>query len=278
MDAPKKWTSDAADIAREELKRERSPSSFFYSQGQALVLAATYFRNDRLAAHARGGVAQKHRHRIHLALFGQMMAALEFLFKDFVASVVDLIPTFDDALLQAKWLDVDAKRVLSLRSASTTAGAVLLHGTLGWHDSDTVNKRYSALFKVAPIENSEIPDLDRLWLLRHSVAHNAGFVTAYDAVRGGMPDLADAVAAVDGDYLAEAFDFLCKISHRVADNVGGEVVLAWLRTRAAAGKNYPRDKATYLQLKLLATFVQSRAANLPTITKASYTADWEKAT
>ncbi|MFQ5891082.1 MAG: hypothetical protein ACE5JR_13730 [Gemmatimonadota bacterium] len=275
MDPPKKWTSDAADVAREERKREGSPSSFFYSQGKALVLAARYFRNDRLVPTARGGVAYKHRHRIHLALFGQMMAALEFLFKDFVASVVDLVPTFDDAILQAKWLDVDAKQVLSLRSASSTAGSVLLHGTLGWHDAETVNKRYSALFQKAPIENSEIPDLDRLWLLRHSVAHNAGFVTAYDAVRGGMPHLADAVADVDGTFLSDSFDFLCGIAGRVAEVVGDAVVLMWLKSRVPAGKNYQRDKATYKQLKLLATFAKSRTAELPSITKGRYSKDWE---
>lgn len=277
MDPPKKWASDAADIAREERKREASPSSFFYSQGQALVLAANYFRNDRLAPAARGGVAQKHRHRIHLALFGQLMAALEFLFKDFVASVIDLVPTFDEAILQAKWLEVDAKRVLSLRSASTTAGSVLLHGTLGWHDADTVNKRYSALFQKAPIENSEVPDLDRLWLLRHSVAHNAGFVTAYDSVRGGMTDLADAVADIDGTFLSESFDFLSTIASRVAEVVGDQVVLAWLKSRIPAGKNYQRDKDTYKRLKLLATIVKSRTAELPSVTKGNYSRDWQKA-
>lgn len=277
MDPPKKWTSDATDVAREERKRELSPSSFFYSQGQALVLAARYFRNDRLVPTARGGVAQKHKHRIHLALFGQMMAALEFLFKDFVASVVDLVPTFDDVVLQAKWLDVDAKQVLSLRSASSTAGSVLLHSTLGWHDAETVNKRYSALFQKAPIENSEIPDLDRLWLLRHSVAHNAGFVTAYDAVRGGMPALAGGVADVDDTFLSDSFDFLCGIARRVAEVVGDAVVLSWLKSRVPAGKNYQRDKETYKQLKLLATFVKSRTRELPSITKGRYSEDWQRA-
>lgn len=277
MDPPKKWTSDAADVTREERKRELSPSSFFHSQGQALVLAAKYFRNERLLPTARGGVAQKHRHRIQLALFGQMMAALEFLFKDFVASVVDLVPTFDDAVLQAKWLDVDAKQVLSLRSASSTAGSVLLHGTLGWHDADTVNKRYSALFQKAPIESSEIPDLDRLWLLRHSVAHNAGFVTAYDSVRGGMPDLADEVADIDDIFLSDSFDFLCGIARRVAEVVGDAVVLTWLRSRVPAGENYNRDKETYKKLKLLASFVNSRVAELPSITKGAYSQDWQRA-
>jgi len=240
-------------------------------------LAAEYFSDQRLTPNARGGVARKHRHRIHLALFGQMMAALEFLLKDFVASVVDLVPTFDEPLLQAKWLEVDAKRVLSLRSASSTAGSVLLHSTLGWHDADSVNKRYSALFQKAPIETSEIPTLDRLWLLRHSVAHNAGFVTAYDAVRGDMPALAESVADIDDVFLSESFTFLCGIARRVAEVVGDAVVVAWLKTRVPAERNYQRDKATYKKLKLLATFVESRARELPSITKGSYTADWARA-
>lgn len=277
MDAPRRWSSDAADITREERKRELSPSSFFFSQGKALALAAEYFSDQRLTRNARGGVARKHRHRIHLALFGQMMAALEFLLKDFVASAIDLVPTFDDALLQAKWLEVDAKRVLSLRSASSTAGSVLLHSTLGWHDADSVNKRYSALFQKAPVETSEIPTLDRLWLLRHSVAHNAGFVTAYDAVRGDMPALADSVADIDAEFLTETFAFLCTIARRVAEVVGDAVVIAWLKTRLPAGKDYQRDKATYKKLRLLATFVESRTRELPSATKSSYSEDWKRA-
>jgi len=258
MQPPIKWASDAADIKREEGKRELSPSSFFFSQGKALVLAAEYFTGDRLEGRARGGVARKHRHRIHLALFGQMMAALEFLLKDFVASVVDLVPTFDGALLQAKWVEVDAKRILSLRSASSTAGSVLLHSTLGWYDSETINKRYAALFQHSPIETAEVPTLDRLWLLRHSVAHNAGFVTAYDSVRGGMPDLAESVADIDEEYLAQAFEFLCQIARRVAEGVGDAVVVAWLKSRVPAGEDYVRDRATYRKLKLLATFIESQ--------------------
>jgi len=206
-----------------------------------------------------------------------MMAALEFLLKDFVASVINLVPTFDDALIQAKWIVVDAERVLSLRSASSSAGSILLHGTLGWYDSKGVNARYSAIFKKAPIDNSEMPDLDRLWLLRHSVAHNAGFVPGYDAVRGGMPSLADGVAAVDDVFLSESLDFLCVVARRIAEDVGDTVVLTWLKSRVPAGKDYQRDKAIYQKLKLLATFVESRAAELPSITKGNYSADWKKA-
>lgn len=277
MDAPRKWTSDAADISREEKKREDSPSSFFFSQGRALVLAADYFVNDRLAPAARGGVAKKHRHRIQLALFGQLMAALEFLFKDFIASVIDITPAFDEALLQAKWIEVDARRVLAFRSASSTAGAVLIHSTQGWHDPESVNKRYSSLFQRAPIENSEIPELERLWLLRHSVAHNAGFVTTYDAVRGGMQELAEEVADLDAKFIRDAFEFLGAIAERMADNVGDAALLAWLKTRVAAGPDYARDKQIYAKLKLLATCVKSRTQELPRVLKGSYTQDFNRA-
>ena len=153
----------------------------------------------------------------------------------------------------------------------------MLHGTLGWYDAETVNKRYSDLFQRAPIKNSEIPDLDRLWLLRHSVAHNAGYVTGYDAVRGAMPDLANAVADIDASFLSEGFDFLCGIARRVAEEVGDAVVVEWLRTRVPAGKDYNRDKDVYRQLKLLATFVASRAKDLPSIMKSLYSTDWQKA-
>jgi len=279
MKTPPKWTSDAADIEREERKREQSPSSFSFSQGQALVLAANYFSDDRLVPGARGGVAAKHRHRIQLALFGQMMAALEFLFKDFVASVADLVPTFDEVLAQAKWIQVDARRVLSFRSASSTAGAgaILLHPTQGWHEPADVNDRYSALFKRAPISKAEIPALERLWILRHSVAHNAGFVTTHDAIRGGLPELAEGVADIDAEYLGQTFDFLCGIARRIAEEVGDAVVQAWLKTRTSAGADYNRDKEMYSALKQLATYVDSRTKDLPQITKGYYTEDFKRA-
>jgi hypothetical protein len=211
MNPPAKWQSDAADIAREEQKREHSPSSFFFSQGGALVLAAEYFCDSRLATGTHWGVAAKHRHRIHLALFGQLMAALEFLFKDFVASVVDLIPTFDEQLQKSDWIQVDTRRVMTFRSVSSTPGALLIHPTQGWHDPRQVNLRYKHLFKREPIAKDEIPLLDQLWILRHSVAHNAGFLTTYDAIRGEMPDLAESVAAIDAQYITEAFRTICEI-------------------------------------------------------------------
>lgn len=273
---PQAWTTDTADIRREEAKRWESPASFFYSQGHALVLSAKYFRDSRLTRKARGGVALKHLHRLHLAIFGQLMASLEFLVKDFIASVIDAVSIYDDKLTKAEWLKVDTARILSMRSASTTPGSLLLHPTLGWQQSDEVNKRYKYLFGVEPILQKEFQTLEKLWVLRHSVAHNAGFVIAYDAARAGIPDLADQVAHIDEDFIGEAFDFLSEIAKRLAEAVGQKILFQWLSTRKSIGPNWNRDKNTYTTLKLLATYIASRAQDLPNITKGPYTKDFKK--
>lgn len=271
------WPYDAADLQREEEKRWYSPASFFFSQGQALVLAASYFRNDRLTPQARGGVARKHRHRVHLALFGQLLASLEYLFKDFIAQVVDVVDIYDEQIKKADWITVDAGHILSVRTARGTPGAMLLHPTMGWQNPKNVNARYSRLFEFSPIHASEIETLEQLWVLRHSVAHNAGFVTSHDAARAGMPHLSNEVAAIDDEFIREAFYFLCEIASRVAESVGDTVLIAWLKSRVDAGKDYKRDKQTYSLLKWLATYVDSRAQAIPRVLKGQYSDDWARA-
>ena len=273
---PSPWRHDAADINREERKRKLSPSSFFFSQAQAIALAASYFDRSRLSCRVRPGVAKKHTHRIHLALFGQLMASLEFLLKDFVARVIDVIPTFDEALIRAEWLRVDTARILSMRSTVTTAGALLLHPTVGWQQPEIANRRYKELFSSQPILADEVQELDRLWILRHSVAHNAGFVSAYDAARAGFPHIADKVADIDEEFILETFKFLVDIAERVAQGVGDTVLCRWLASRKTLGPNYIRDKEIYTALKLLSTFVDSRAQDLPRITKGPYTMDFAR--
>jgi hypothetical protein len=276
VEQPNPWRHDAADIKREELKRKLSPASFFYSQGRAIALAASYFDRRRLSPRVHAGVAMKHMHRIHLAMFGQLMASLEFLLKDFVARVIDVVPIFDEALIKADWLRVDTARILSIRSAVTTAGALLLHPTIGWQQPEMANRRYKDLFSSQPILPDEVQDLDRLWILRHSVAHNAGFVSAYDAARAGFPHIADKVADIDEEFILETFDFLARIAERVAQGVGETVLCKWLASRKALGPNYARDKDIYTALKLLSTFVDSRAQDLPRITKGPYTRDFAR--
>ncbi len=277
MQVPEAWTSDAADLQREEDKRERSPCSFFLSQGHALVLAADYFNKNRLQPNARGGVATKHLHRIRLALFGQLMAAFEYLCKSFVASVIDQVSIYDNTLRSSKWLAMDVERLLLFRQAMPTPGAVLLHPTQGWQDCDKVNTRFNELFARQPITNAEKPAIEQLWVLRHSVAHNAGFVTDYDAHRAGMPALAGRVAAIDSDFIKWSFETLNPLASRIANEVGDKLLLDWLRTKSAAGPEYMRDKDTYSALKLIATCVEGRSTDLPKITKGTYSTDFARA-
>lgn len=272
------WKHDSCDVKREEDKRWQSPSSFFFSQGKALVLAAGYFADDRLVSKARGGVAVKHRHRIHLALFGQLMASFEYFLKDFVAAVVDSTSIFDEQIKKAKWIDVDVDRILALRNiVQPSTGTFLLHPTLGWYDPENVNNRYTDLFQYQPLLCSEIPELNRLWVLRHSVAHNAGLVTANDAGRMGLCNLSNSVVDIDATLISEAFSFLGAIAYRIAENVGDRVVLKWLQSQANQGPDYKRDSHTYTWLKLLATCIRSRTKDLPKITKSSYTKDFTRA-
>jgi len=170
------------------------------------------------------------------------MASLEYLLKDFIARVIDQVPTFDDKILEAKWITVDAERVLSARTAPTSPGALLFHTTLGWQDPDEVNRRYSHLFQAAPIEATDIQTLKSLWILRHSVAHNAGFVAGADAARGYLPDLSARVADITAEHVEEAFGFLCPIARRIAERVGDRILLTWLGTRVAAGGSFKRTR------------------------------------
>ncbi len=158
---PDSWRRDTAESSRDEQKRKESPG-FFFSQGRALVLAAEYFHDGRLSDQANIGSAVKHRHKIHLAFFGQLMASFEYLLKDFVAKVIDVTDICDEAIRKTRWIDIDASRILASRTVATTPGSILIHPTTGWHTSDTINKRYSELFERQPINTSEQRNLERL--------------------------------------------------------------------------------------------------------------------
>lgn len=270
---PGSWTRDTAESLRDEKKRKESPTSFFFSQGRSLVLAAQYFDDDRLVKQARGGVAVKHRHKVHLALFGQLMASFEYLLKDFIAKVIDVTDLYDGVVRKAKWIEVDAGRVLASRVVATTPGSILIHPTMGWHTPEIVNKRYGELFEHQVIESGEQRNLERLWILRHSVAHNAGFVIHHDAARIGASALSERVVNVDASFVSAAFDFLSPIARRVAETVGDKVLLKWLQGAQELGSDYARDEATYQQLKKLATYIDSRPSDLPDFTEMDYQED-----
>lgn len=268
------WNRESADVARENLKRQSSPCSFFCSHGRSLCLAAEYFDDDRLAPAARGGVAGKHRHKNQLAIFGQLMAAFEYLLKDFVAKAIDATNAFDEKIKRQDWLEVTTDRVLAQRVVQASIGSMLVHPTLGWHTPETVNERFKAIFNVAPIDGAEIKTLSTLWVLRHSVAHNAGFVTAHDAARINQPALGEKVAHIDDQFITETFDFLKIIAQRLASNCGKSILKQWFGSVRDYGNNFARDQVAYGKTKHLATCVVSRTQPLPDITEPMYLADW----
>lgn len=268
------WSRDSADIARENTKRKDSPCSFFFSHGRSLVLAAEYFHDGRLSEEARGGVALKHRHKIQLALFGQLMAAFEYMLKDFIAKSIDAASVFDEKLKQQEWLSITTERVLSQRIAQSTIGAMLVHPTLGWHSPETVNDRYKAIFNVTPFNGDDLKKVFVLWILRHSVAHNAGFVTAHDSARINQPALTEKVAQIDETFIKDTFDYLSQIASRLADSCGKSMLKQWLKSLATYGQNWERDRNAYQAIKLLGSYVNSRNQALPTYDEAAYNADW----
>lgn len=276
MQLPEPWNADTTDTERDEKKRLASPASFFYSQGQAICLSADYFTDDRLVKTARGGVAKKHRLRIHLALFGQLMASFEYMLKDFIARAIDLSDVFDEKVKGASWINVDVERVLAIRTATMSAGAMLVHPTLSWHNTKMVNERYGQLFGASIIKGHEIEALNQLWILRHSVAHNAGFVSAPDAARLGGASLANKLAKIDADFIKQAFDFLKPIAERLAADLGKRVVVEWMKRRIT-NRDFARDSGRYEQFFHLASYVGSRTLDLPQPTATQYDADFAAA-
>jgi hypothetical protein len=263
---PDVYTSDAEDIERDESKRRDSPPSFFFAQAWGAVLAANYFRDDRLSG--RSGVAVKHRHRIQYAAFGQVMAAFEWCVKDFVAQIIDSTDLLDEKVEEAKWIELKKSRVLAGRQASASAGAVLIHPTQGWHEAETLNARYTELFKHAPLPGQDEATLNRLWLLRHSVAHNAGFVTNHDAYRMRAPSLSEKSVKIDAEFLEATWEFLSNVVRRLADPIGTNVVHQWCKEKATG--DFSEDGVVFTKLQHIATAVESRSKPLPAVTQADY--------
>lgn len=267
---PEIYASEAADIARDEAKRTQSPPSFFFARVRGLALAADYFTDARLVG-GYSAVAAKHRHRFQSALLGQVMAAFEWCVKDFIAQVLDATDAFDELVMESKWIEVDKSRLLVQREITASIGALLVHPTLGWHDARVLNERYSVLFQAQPVAKNELLTLERLWLLRHSVAHNGGLITHHDAYRMGAVDVAGKTAKIDSSFITDAANFLRTIVSRLGDPVGKKILEKWMKEESTGV--YATDEATYRKLKLITTVITSRSVALPVVTEGMYYAD-----
>lgn len=199
------------------------------------------------------------------------MASFEFAMKDFLAQTLDATHIYDDDAQQWGWLQLDVATVLGTREGLGRLGAVMIHPLQGWQTPETMNSRFKDVFDREPIAGDEIQPLRDLWIVRHSIAHNGGVVTAPDARRLRSPQLADKQVLIDLDYLEAAADLLRGIVQRLETVIGVALITRWFNEGATG--SWDRDEDAYGPIKLLTTFVQSRPAELPQVDEAMYLAD-----
>jgi hypothetical protein len=265
---PEPTSLDSADVQRDEEKREASPPSSFFAQSQAILTAVRYFED--LDSGYRGA-ARKHMNRIRSSLFAQLMANFEFATKDFLAQMLDATHIFDSEVKSWKWIEVDVTAVLSTREGSGKIGGVLIHPISGWQKPKTLNNRYRDAFGKPLVRPDEEQSLQDLWIVRHSVAHNGGFVTSPDARRLRSTPLAEKQLMIDLAYLESAIWFLRGIVSRLASEFGPLLLKKWFAE--AAARDWTQDEAFYQRVKLLTVCVESRPRPLPTVDEAMYDAD-----
>jgi len=145
---------------------------------------------------------------------------------------------------------------------------------MGWHYPSQVNDRFESLYGNSIIEESEVPTLNRLWIIRHSVAHNAGFVTGPDAVRFGSSEISEEVVNTDEDFIAYALDFLSPIAKRTAERCGKCLFHQWMRSISDLEPDFSRDETIYVGLKHLRTYIESRPKDLPDLGEEEYLEDY----
>lgn len=265
---PDATSADSADVERDERKRQTSPPSSFYAQSQAILTAVRYF--DPLHS-GYAGTAGKHKNKMWSALFVQLMAAFEFTMKDFIAQTLDVTHVYDDDVRSWSWLQIDVPTVMSTREGVTRLGAVLIHPLPGWQVPETMNARYQNVYRRAPIAGDEVATLRDLWIVRHSVAHNGGFITQPDARRLRDTSMAERQVRIDLEYLENTAEFLRTIVGRLESVVGPSLLEKWFRE--ASARAWERDESDYCRLKVLTSYVQSRRKEVPSPDEAAYLAD-----
>lgn len=205
------------------------------------------------------------------------MSPDEFCLKDYIAQVIELTDVFDERVNTAGWISVDKSRILAQRDVAASVGAILIHPLLGWHEPDTVNERYVSLSGNAPIADDESQSLQRLWIIRHSVAHNAGFVTHHDAYRLRAATLRESAVQITQAFLTETVSFLGGIVQRLAEDkpIGKSIMGQWIRLRSTGV--WADDRDAYKALRLVMTVEKNRVRKLPSFTTSYYTKDRQAA-
>lgn len=135
-----------------------------------------------------------------------------------------------------------------------------------------MNRRYKLLFgQEVFVSSAEIETINRLWILRHAVAHNAGFVTHHDSYRLRAPSLKERTIEITPEFLRHTRDSLAVTVRRQGDPIGQAVLSRWLKQRSSG--DFAQDSEAYRRIKSIATVVKQRTRDLPLLAAADYLAD-----
>ncbi|MGD9695100.1 MAG: hypothetical protein AB7V42_05510 [Thermoleophilia bacterium] len=217
-------TSDGTAQREQRLsdKLERSPGSFFKARARDLVLAADY-ANKRLPENAYGGTSRRHYHTVCGATYTVLLSSFELSLKSLYARIIDRTSRYDDRLKDDKSLSIKPELILANREV-TGAGDVFASQWNAWQAPDEVNRRFRTLMQVDPLDKAAVPDLEKLWQLRHVVAHSSGVTSRLDRHRLGGAIEADRALVIDGAYLSEVEARLLTIMTNVVNIVGNRLL------------------------------------------------------
>ncbi len=257
-------------------KRRLSPGSYFFHQGRSIVLASQYYSSGRLSETCKGAVAAGHHNTICVALFGQLMASFEDLSKEVVARSVDIADYLDLHIAKCDWIKISTPQVLSIRGSDVSVGTLLIGPTQGWHSAEALNNRYVSLFGGRPVPEDAIDHLNRLWIMRHTVAHNAGRVTHHDAARMAATHLSDRVLSVDAKYIADTFLFLRPIAESMVQMAHDRYLSQFLSTLDDHETLSTRQFFLWESIKHLGLFLDSRSKRLPLYDMQEFRADSDR--
>lgn len=253
---------------RDDEKRELSPPSFLLVNLRSINVTARYLDDKIQDGYA--GTKKNHVRTINAALLAQMLAAFEWCIKDYVAKIVTTTDAFDGDLIKQAWIKPRTESVLAARSEGGTIGAGLIHPIVGWHNIKKTNEFFRVLFGDKLVSDPQDEEkLSTLWMIRHSLAHNAGIVTHPDAYRMKEPSLSGRLVDIDRDFLEQTREFLVSIAVRLESPIGDSMLSRWYTESAT--QVYSDDKETFRRLKLIATAVTKRSEALPRILKGRYT-------
>lgn len=261
-------TSDGAAQREQRLsdKLERSPGSFFKARARDLVLGASY-ANERLPANAYGATSRRHFHTVCGATYAVLLSSFELSLKSLYARIIDRTGRYDDMLKGDKGLTIKPELILANRDVAG-AGDVFASQWNAWQSPTEVNKRFRNLIAVDPLDNAAVADLEKLWQIRHVIAHSSGVTSRLDRHRLAGAIEADRALVIDGDYLVVVETHLLAIVTAATAVVGTRLLDDYFSNQPTWDANEDEFAALFLLGRVV-----GQTQNLPVVAEDDFNAE-----